>query len=54
MMGGPQQGKASAGMVSQDSGTLGQVDRCQVAVTGYAIRPQAAWPVAVRLSRLQT
>jgi hypothetical protein len=39
MMGGPQLGKASVGMVSQDSGTLGQVDYC---------------PVAVRLSPLQT
>jgi SRSO17 transposase len=43
------QGKASAGGTRQDSGTLGKVGNCQIAVTCCDADPQAMWPVAVRL-----
>src|SRR5687767_8698471 len=43
------QGKASVGVARQDSGTLGKVGNCQVAVTCCDSDPQASWPVAVRL-----
>jgi SRSO17 transposase len=45
----PKPGTASVGVARQDSGPLGQVGHCQVAVTGGDADPQAAWPVAVRL-----
>ncbi len=45
------QGKASVGVVRQDSGTLGQVGNCQMAVSCCDPDPQATWPVAVRLYR---
>jgi SRSO17 transposase len=44
------QGKASVGVARQDSGTLGKVGNCQVAVTCCYSDVQASWPVAVRLS----
>src|SRR5262245_21329200 len=45
----PTQGGAAVGVARQDSGTLGQVGNCQVAVTcGYS-DPQVTWVVAVRL-----
>ena len=45
----PTQGRAAVGVARQDSGTLGQVGNCQVAVTcGYS-DPQVTWVVAVRL-----
>ena len=43
------QGKASAGVARQYSGTLGKVGNCQIAVTCCYADPQAMWPVAVRL-----
>src|ERR671914_1964586 len=43
------QGKNSVGVARQDSGTLGQVGNCQVAVTCCYSDPQGTWPVAVRL-----
>src|SRR5919199_5272351 len=46
----PKQGKASVGVARQDSGTLGKVGNCQIAVTCCDTDPQATWPVAVRLS----
>jgi SRSO17 transposase len=46
----PQPGTASAGVARQDSGPLGQVGNCQVAVPCGAPDPQASWPVAGRLS----
>src|ERR687885_2817847 len=46
----PKQGKASVGVARQDSGTLGKVGHCQIAVTCCDTDPQAAWPVAVRVS----
>ena len=46
----PKQGKASVGVARQDSGTLGKVGNCQIAVTCCDTDPQAAWPVAVRVS----
>jgi SRSO17 transposase len=45
----PKQGRASVGVARPDSGTLGQVGNCQVAVTCCDTDPQATWPVAVRL-----
>jgi SRSO17 transposase len=45
----PKQGKASVGVARQDSGTLGKVGNCQLAVTCCDTDPQATWPVAVRL-----
>jgi SRSO17 transposase len=45
----PKQGTASAGVARQDSGTLGKVGNCQVAVTCCDTDPQASWPVDVRL-----
>ena len=45
----PKQGKASVGVERQDSGTLGKVGNCQVAVTCCYSDPQGTWPVAVRL-----
>jgi SRSO17 transposase len=45
----PKQGKASVGVARQDSGTLGKVGNCQLAVTCCSTDPQATWPVAVRL-----
>jgi hypothetical protein len=45
----PKQGAASVGVARPDSGTLGQVGHCQVAVTCCETDPQATWPVAVRL-----
>jgi SRSO17 transposase len=46
----PKQGKTSVGVARQDSGTLGKVGNCQMAVTCCDTDPQATWPVAVRLS----
>jgi SRSO17 transposase len=43
------QGKASVWVARQYSGTLGEVDNCQVGVTCCYNDPQARWPVAVRL-----
>lgn len=43
------QGKSSVGVARQDSGTLGKVGNCQVAVTCCSADPYASWPVAVRL-----
>ena len=43
------QGKASVGVARQDSGTLGQVGHCQIAVTCCDTDLHATWPVAVRL-----
>src|SRR2546428_8516759 len=43
------QGKASVGVARQDSGTLGKVGHCQVAVTCCYSDLQARWPVAGRL-----
>ena len=45
----PKQGTASVGVARQDSGTLGKVGHCQVAVTCCYTDPQATWPVAVRV-----
>jgi SRSO17 transposase len=45
----PKQGKASVGVARQDSGTLGKVGNCQVAVICCYSDPQAMWPVAVQL-----
>src|SRR5215831_21140686 len=45
----PKQGKASAGVERQYSGTLGKVGNCQIAVTCCYSDSQALWPVAVRL-----
>jgi SRSO17 transposase len=50
----PKQGRAPVGVARQDSGTLGKVGNCQIAVTCCDTDPQAAWPVAVRLSRPKT
>jgi DDE superfamily endonuclease len=44
----PKQGKASVGVARQDSGTLGQVGTCQLAVTCGDTDSQATWPVAIR------
>jgi SRSO17 transposase len=38
------------GVARQDSGTLGKVGHCQMAVTCCDPTSQATWPVAVRLS----
>src|SRR5918912_4624530 len=46
----PKRGAASVGVARQYSGTLGKVGNCQVAVTCCDTDPQAAWPVAVRVS----
>src|SRR6266704_2792519 len=43
------QGKASAGVARQYSGTLGKVGNCQIAVTCCYTDSHATWPVAVRL-----
>jgi SRSO17 transposase len=43
------QGKASVGVARQDSGTLGKVGNCQIAVTCCYTDSQATWPVAVRM-----
>jgi SRSO17 transposase len=43
------QGKTSAGVERQYSGTLGKVGNCQIAVICCYSDPQATWPVAVRL-----
>jgi SRSO17 transposase len=45
----PKQRKASVGVARQDSGTLGKVGNCQIAVTCCYTDVQATWPVAVRL-----
>jgi SRSO17 transposase len=50
----PTQGTASVGVERQDSGTLGTVGNCQVAVTCCDRDPQATWPVTVRLDLPQT
>jgi SRSO17 transposase len=42
-------GTASVGVARQDSGTLGKVGNCQVAVTCCDSDPRATWPVAVRV-----
>jgi SRSO17 transposase len=39
------QGKASVGVTRQDSGTVGKVGNCQVAVTCCDTDPPARWPV---------
>lgn len=44
------QGKASVGVARQDSGTLGNVGNCQLAVTCCDTDPHATWPVTMRLS----
>jgi SRSO17 transposase len=45
----PKQGTASVGVARQDSGTLGPVGNCQIAVTCCDTDPQASWSVAVHL-----
>jgi SRSO17 transposase len=45
----PKQRMASVGVARQDSGMLGQVGNCQVAVTCGYTDPRATWPVAVRV-----
>jgi SRSO17 transposase len=43
------QGKSSAGVARQYSGTLGKVGNCQVAVNCHYAERTIAWPVATRL-----
>jgi SRSO17 transposase len=43
------QGQCSVGVARQDSGTLGKVGNCQVAVNCHYAEPTLAWPVATRL-----
>ena len=43
------QGQASVGVSKQYSGTLGKVDRCQVAVTSVYAETSVCWPVDVQL-----
>jgi SRSO17 transposase len=45
----PKHGSPSGGGARQDSGTLGTVGTCQMAVTCCDSDPQATWPVTVRL-----
>src|SRR5512135_149373 len=43
------QGRCSVGVARQDSGTLGKVGNCQVAVNCHYAERTIAWPVATRL-----
>jgi SRSO17 transposase len=45
----PKQGRASAGVQRQYSGTLGKTGNCQVAVSCHYAERTVAWPVATRL-----
>jgi SRSO17 transposase len=45
----PKRGTASVGVARQDSGTLGKVGNCQIAVTCCDTDRRATWPVAVRV-----
>lgn len=45
----PKQGRASAGVQRQYSGTLGKVGNCQVAVTCQYLERTLAWPVNAHL-----